>query len=430
MARSLQEELASLKIERAESSPRYRPMPVQRRRPGIRSVLFRLFGLLIWTIPLALLAGGGFYAYREYEKVRSKPSVSVGLVQLMTSGEAEKLLSAKGYLRSRNRAMIGAKIPGRVESMNVEEGSRVKKGEILAVLEHEDFKAQLAARVASVAKARAELEEAVADLRDRERKAQRALRLLRLNAAASVEEAEQAETERAMASARVDALSASVDLLQAQVDETEESIRNMHIIAPFDGTVVEKQGEVGEIITTMAFSSSTGRSAVVTMADLSKMEVETDIAESLLSRVRIGQPAEISVSAVPNRHYRGKLRQVIPMGDRSRGTVKVTVEILDPDERLFPELVATVHFLPDSEIDNPDAGKSFLFAPKSAIFEEAGHSYMWVVDDKSRISKKRVEVVVTRDDLARVESGAEPGMSVVLSPSNTLREGETVKLAD
>ncbi len=120
----------------------------------------------------------------------------------------------------------------------------------------------------------------------------------------------------------------------------------MHIHAPFDGTVVEKQGEVGEIISPMAMSSSLGRSAVVTLADLAHMDVETDISENMMSRIDVGQPAEVSVSANPNKRYQGRLRQIIPMGDRTRGTVKVKVEILDPDDKLFPELAATVHFLP------------------------------------------------------------------------------------
>ena len=138
----------------------------------------------------------------------------------------------------------------------------------------------------------------------------------------------------------------------------------MSLYAPFDGTVVEKQGEEGEVITPSAMSSSIGRSAVVTLASLDKMEVETDVAENLLSRVAIGQPAEISVSAVPSKHYRGRLRQVIPMGDRTRGTVKVKVEILDPDEHLFPELVATVHFLPDKALKNPDAAPAVPVRPQ------------------------------------------------------------------
>ncbi len=165
-----------------------------------------------------------------------------------------------------------------------------------------------------------------------------------------------------MSDARVIALEAGISLQKSSATEMEETIQYMILKAPFDGTVVDKQGEVGEIINPMSMSASTGKSAVVTLASLEKMEVETDVAENLLSRIAIGQPAEVSVSAVPSKHYRGRLRQIIPMGDRARGTVKVKVEILDPDGSLFPELVATVHFLPDKALNNPNANRPFVFA--------------------------------------------------------------------
>jgi hypothetical protein len=118
------------------------------------------------------------------------------------------------------------------------------------------------------------------------------------------------------------------------------------------------------------------------------------------------------------------------MGDRTRGTVKVKVEILDPDDHLFPELVATVHFLPDKALNNPDASKAFLFVPAAAVVEEQGHSYAWVVDSQSRVAKRRVEVAPTNDVLARVESGLAAGDTVVVNPPKTLRQNEIVKVSD
>jgi RND family efflux transporter MFP subunit len=199
------------------------------------------------------------------------------------------------------------------------------------------------------------------------------------------------------------------------------SVDNMNVVAPFDGTVIERPADIGEQVTV---------NKLLVLADLDHMDVETDIAENLLSRIALGQPAEISVSAVPNKHYRGSLRRIIPTSDRARGTVKVKVEILEPDDHLFPELVATVHFLPDKSHQGPDVGKSHLFVPKSALFEEGGHSNAWVVDAKNALHKTRVEVVVTNEELARVESGLKTGDVVVLAPSQSLHEGELVKVAD
>lgn len=432
MAGTLRDELASLKIDRGnrDSGTKHHGNGsgngVAPRRRTDRGLGF--LALLLWLIPLGLLAFAGTYAYQQYEQIRAKPEVNIGLVQTMTSGEAEKLLSAKGYLKSRYQAMIGAKIPGRVERMFVEEGAKVKKGDVLAVLEHNELKASLASRLAMVARTEAEQMEARVDLKLKEREASRAQRLA-TQRNVSVEESEKAEAARGMAEARLKGLEASILLQQANVREIEETIRNMSLYAPFDGTVVQKEGEEGEIITPSAFSSSTGRSSVVTLASLDQMEVETDVAESLLSRIALGQPAEVSVSAVPDKHYRGRLRQIIPMGDRSRGTVKVNVEILDPDDQLFPELVATVHFLPDRAVNNPNANKAFLFVPMSAVFEESGHRFVWVIDSKSLVSKRKVEVAPTNDDLARVESGLTSGETVVVSPPKSLRENEAVTVA-
>lgn len=424
MAGTLRDDLASLKIDRNSRRPAERK---KRARSGGGG--FKLLALVLWSIPLGLVAFAGVYAYRQYEQIRAKTEVSVGLVQSMTRGEAEKLLSAKGYLKARHQADIGAKIPGRVQELRVEERSKVKKGDLLAVLEHPEMDALLDSRKAMVQKIVADIQEARVDLKQKEREAARARRLYNATTI-SIEEAEKAEAARGMAEARVAGLEASLSLQKANVAETEANIENMKLYAPFDGTVVDKQAEVGDIITPSAFNTSLIRSAVVTLASLDQMEVETDVAENLLSRITEGQPAEVSVSAVPGKHYRGRLRQIIPKSDRSRGTVKVNVEILDPDEDLFPELVATVHFLPDKALNNPNANRSFLFVPKSAVFEESGLTYAWVVDGKSRVSKRKVEIAPTNDELARVEVGLKAGDTVVVNPPKDLRDLETVKVAD
>jgi RND family efflux transporter MFP subunit len=427
MGSTLRDELASLKIDR----PRWDEIATKRGRSARvrRGGGLRLMAWLLWMIPLGVVAAAGVYAYHQYDLMRSRPVVTVGLVQRMTIGEADKVLTAKGYLKSRFQAMIGTKIAGRVEQMCVEEGRKVKKGDTLAVIEHNDLKAMLASREAQTLRTEAELDEARADLWEKEREARRVARLF-VQKSATPEETEKTQAAQKKAAARVAALEAGVKLMKANVEEIKATIVTMHLYAPFDGTVVEKQGEEGEIITPMAMSSSLGRTAVVTIANLEKMDVETDISEGLMSRVALGQPAEVSVSAVPSKRYRGRLRQVIPMGDRARGTVKAKVEILDPDGQLFPELAATVHFLRDRSSASHDAGGSHIFVPKSAVFQESGHDHVWVAGPKNVLHKRQVEVATTNDSLARVESGLEPGESVVLNPVKTLRENETIRIAD
>ena len=433
MAASLRDELASLKIDRCEiargpdhgraTRPRGEPSHRERRGP------LGLMNLILWLLPLGLLAGAGFYGYRQYQRLRARVEVVVAPVQAMTAGEAEKLLSAKGYIKSRSQAMIGAKVPGRVEQMLVDEGSRVEKDQLLAVLEHNDIRAMFASRQAQVTRAEAELREAEVDLRERDRRVRRE-HMLRVQGRSSPELEEQALAERDMASARAEALRAGIELMSASAREAEETIRNMHILAPFAGTVVSKQAEVGETITPGGLGEASGRGSVVTLADLEHLEVETDVAEQALARIHPGQPAEITVSAVPGRRYRGRLRQIVPMGDRARGTVKVDVDVLDPDDRLFPELVATVHFLPDEAVDRASTGQNFLFVPVSALLGAGDEAAVWVVDAQSQARKRMVRVAERDGNLARIDAGLEPGESVVLDPAAELRDGEPVQVAD
>ena len=428
--RSLKDELASLKIDRkgdrrAESTT-YRP---SRRSWNLGGFVLRVLSLSLWLIPLGLVGGGGYYGYSQYAKIRAKPTVTTAVVQSMTTGEASKLLSAKGYIKSRYQASIGARTPGRVERMLVEEGSKVKKGQLLAVLEHNDMDAMLESRQASILKVDADIEGAKADVKEKDRKARLQLNLFNRKQAA-IDQVEEANSARDVASAQLKGLEANRRLSLAALKEIEEVIRNMTIVAPFDGTIVEKAAEQGETITPGGMGAASGRGSVVILADLDTLEVETDITENLLSRITIGQPAEVSVSAVPGRYYRGRLRQIIPMGDRARGTVKVKVQILDADKQLFPELVSTVHFLPDKALNNPNAGVSALFIPKQAIVEENGHTHVFVVGPDGSLSKKTIEAVVTNDDLARVEKGLASGEQVVVSPSKTLKVGDLVKVAE
>ena len=433
MATSLRDDLASLKIERRGPAPRLerpdRDRPGPRTGPRPRRFRVGVPWFLLWLIPIALLAGAGYYGYEQYRRLRGRPEVIVAPVQAMTAGEAEKVLSAKGYIKSRSQAMIGAKVPGRVERMLVDEGSRVEKDQLLAVLEHNDIRAMFASRKAQVSRAEAELLEAEVDLREKDRRVRRE-RMLRVQGRSSPELEEQAQAERDMASARSEALRAGIALMTAMAREAEETIRNMHILAPFAGTVVVKQAEVGETITPGGLGEASGRGSVCTLADLSRLEVETDVAEQALARVHPGQPAEITVGAVPGHRYRGKLRQIVPMGDRARGTVKVDVDILDPDDRLFPELVATVHFLPDDATESASTGQTFLFVPRTALVGEGERATLWVVDDRSKVRKRAVRVAGRDGELARIDAGLEPGETVVLEPSANLVEGEAVQIAD
>ncbi len=447
MSSSLKEDLASLKIDRNRSRPTavahpqsqpqpqpqssshvsYRPTSAKTVRRGLG---WRLFSMSLWLIPLSILGVGTYLVRDQVAKIRPATEVKFATVQEMTDSDIDKILSAKGYLRSRNQAEVGAKSPGRVERMLVEEGDRVIPGQILAVLEHNDFKAMLLSKKASVARTRAELNEAEADLRDKQRKVKRNQTLMNQYKTSSLEELEASMSQSEMSAARVEALKANMSYMEASMKETEETIQNMFILAPFEGTVLAKGAEVGETITPGGMGAASGRGSVVTLANLSLLEVETDISEGQLSKVGVGQPAEVMVTASPGKRYTGKVRKIVPLGDRARGTVKVYVQIVNPDERLFPELIAIVNFLPVQKDQSTKEQLSGLFIPKSAVLESSGVSSVWRIDDDKTIHKTTILTTPKSDDLVKVETCLKAGQRIVLIPKPELTENQAVSVPD
>jgi RND family efflux transporter MFP subunit len=346
----------------------------------------------------------------------------------MTIGQAHTILTATGYLESRLQAAVGARAPGRISRIPVEEGTQVKAGDLLAELEHADLDASLESHRVAVQEAEAELARSEHELEQAERDLSRERDLFQRKAGTPAD-LEQAETAFRMAKATHAARVASVAAAKSRVVEAEESIRNMYIYAPFDGTVITKDAEQGESIMPGGMGVASGRGSVVTLANLHELEVDTDVKEDYLGLIRKGQPAQISVDAVPDRLYQGRLREIIPMGDRTRGIVKVKVAVLDPDDRLFPELSATVHFLPESmrgEAELQRALAKAVFAPQEAIVTQGASTSIWCLKDNvaRRVEVKLGEVV--GGGLVIVTEGMAGDETVIISPPAELRDGGRV----
>jgi RND family efflux transporter MFP subunit len=411
-SRSLRDELEALRIDRS-------------RRRG-RGWFSRLLVLL-------LLAGlgttAGLVGWKYRDQLRPLPEVKTDTVRVMTQGQARTVLTVTGYLESRWQASVGAKVAGRIESIPVEEGMQVRKGDVLAIIEHADLKASLLERQAAVEQAKAEL----ADMEIlAEQKARDLARERRLFAQGAGTQAalEAAETEDRVARARVVSRQKAVELAEARVREAEEAIRNMYILAPFDGTVISKDAEVGETIMPGGMGLASGRGSVATVADLSQLEVDTDVKEDSLGALRKGQPAEVVVDAVPGKRYRGELREIIPMGDRSRGIVKVKVKILDADERLFPELSATVNFLPLGEEAHAGQASQQTYVPERALLRDAAGHYAWKLLPSGEVRRVSVEPDgEPREGLVPIRGALEGGETVVVDPPPGLVEGARVRAA-
>jgi RND family efflux transporter MFP subunit len=413
--------LATLRIARTKPSK-----STDSRPPWLRRL--RIVGLLVVLVVVGLVVASvaGFKSVMKGFEPRLE--VRVANVSVQTGRSADAVVVATGYLESRRQAKIGARAPGRIELLNVEEGSHVKKGEVLAALEHADLDASLAANKAELERTRAALAEQEVVVDRTKREYDRAVKL-QPTRAISETELDIAKFDYEGAVAKIKSLKASVSLADARAREAEQVRENMFVRAPFDGTVISKDAEVGESILPGGLGEGSGRGSVVTIADLASLEVDCDVKEDYISRVVVDGSAEIAVDAVPGRRYKGKVRKVIPMGDRARATIKVKVSIVDADERLFPEMSGTVYFLPSGNESATASTERRMFCPSDAIMKEADASYVWVVKDE-KAERVKVRVGSQTDNRAEILGGLSGGERVVIKPSADLNEGRLVKVAE
>src|SRR5688572_25697096 len=312
----LKSDLASLRIERDVTHRRSRRWPL----------LLLLPAVAVLGFAYALRAGGS----RGIEISTVQAAVVKG--EAGGSAPGVPILTASGYVVARRKAVVSAKIQGRLADLRVEEGDRVREGELIARLESRDYEAQ-------VHRAQALLQRAAADLSENERLLRQA-RDLAAQQIASRDQVDVAESRVRVAQAAVAQARAEIGFARAQMQDT-------RILAPFTGTVVKKMAEVGESVAPIppGVNLSTSSGAIVALADLDTLEVEVDVAEANVAKLSPLQPAEVTVEAFPEKQYKAELRQIMPTADRTKATVTVKVTILDRDPNLKPEMSAKATFL-------------------------------------------------------------------------------------
>lgn len=405
------------------------------RGPSIFGRLLRF--LLLTSVLGGIAAGVWFFAFsggvfpdaaKLMDSVRSKPEVRVAIVSVETGLSADATVVATGYIESRQQARIGARATGRIQDVKVEEGSKVAANDVLAVLEHADLDASLAAAEAAAARCRSELQEQDVTIQRSRRDFERAEKAFTAKTMTAAE-FDGAKFDCDAAIARRVSLEAALSLAEARIQEAQQLRENMFVRAPFAGTVISKDAELGESIMPGGMGEASGRGSVVTIADLEHLEVDCDVKEDFISRVTAGQMAEISVDAVPDRRYRGTVRKVIPMGDRARATVKVRVAFQDADQKLFPEMSATVYFLPEGQTQPVEHPAPRIFCPNDALHSANDQTWVWIVNREDRLQKTTVQIAERREDRTEIASGLTGGEKVVVSKPQDFRDGLAVKPA-
>ncbi|HET8623638.1 MAG TPA: efflux RND transporter periplasmic adaptor subunit [Gemmatimonadales bacterium] len=395
--------------------------------PAVRRAFIR--NLIIAAVALLVVGVAVVFARRR----SSVPVETVVATPIASSGGAGiTAVTANGYVVARIRASVAAKIPGRLATLPVDGGSVVRRGEVIAQLENADYRAAVSEAKANLATARAQLIEAEAERDQARRDADRVLRMRATDPALiSTQDTELAESRAEQTAARAAAARARVEATQAALRFAEANFENTFIRAPFTGTVLRKEAEVGEVVAPSVGGGLT-RGAVVTMADLSSLEVEVDVNEAYIGRVQRNQPADITLDAYPDTSFRGSVRQVVPTADRQRATVQVKVAIVDRDPRILPEMGARVNFIAppaDGTGDpaNATAGRAPRFRlPAAAVRDAGGRSVVWVVRE-GRLEPRDVEAGPVSAGYREINRGLAGGELVLTGGVETPQEGMRVE---
>jgi RND family efflux transporter MFP subunit len=340
------------------------------------------------------------------------------------AGNAAVGVVANGYVVARTKAAVSAKIPGRLASLTVSEGSQVAQGDVIARLESADYAAAVAQAEAELASARATLIELTADRDELAREFTRVSTIHAQNAnLISQQEVETADSRARQGAARVNAQEARVDASAAGLQLARANLDNTVIRAPFTGTVLRKEAEVGEVVAPSVGGGLT-RGAVVTMADLRTLEVEVDVNEAYIARIKSGQQARITLDAYPDTSFRGAVRQVVPTADRQRATVQVKVAILDHDPRILPEMGAKVDFL--VEVTAAAAAARRVMVPAAAVRSDDGRAVVWLVRD-GRLERRDVDAGPVSGNLREVRKGLSGGELLLVGGLDNPRAGQRVQ---
>lgn len=369
---------------------------------------------------------------------RGRPVVvEIGTVAQAYPSQAIAQLSATGHVAAATRASVSSKGTGRLEWLGVQEGQKVQQGEVLARLESRDVQAQREQAAAALDASRANLLQGQAELKDAELALARTRDLAARHFISSSEvDTATARTDKAQAA--VASLRAQIGVAQANLHSAEVGVEQTLIRAPFTGVVLTKNANVGDILTPFSAASGT-TGAVVTMADMSTLEVEADVSESNIARVGAKQPAEIQLDAFPQMRLLGHVSRVVPDVDRSKATLLVKVHFDETDPRVVPDMSAKVSFLSrplrGDERDpvtavRPEAivtreGRSYVFAVQPPAGANAGADAARAGEGGGRVKLTEVHAGERIGELVRVQ-GIAPGARVVIGAPPQLADGALV----
>jgi RND family efflux transporter MFP subunit len=377
----------------------------------------------LYLFAAAVLVVGGLTVW---SRGSGPVEVQAVIVQLAGAGGAGggTGITANGYVVAETKASVSSKIAGRLADLRVTEGSRVEKGDIMARLDASDYLAYVAQAEADVTRANASLNEAKVQrdqlLRDQKRSSDLASRNL-----LAVEQVESITAQLGGAEARVSVQEAQVKSAEAGLAAARANLENTFIRAPFTGTVLRKDAEVGEVVSPVSGGGGLTRGAVVTMADLATLQVEVDVNEAYIGQIKTGGPARIILDAYPDSGYRGRVKQIVPTANRQTATVLVKVSILDRDPRILPEMGARVEFESPAAPVAAASAPPRIFIPAAAVRNDGGESVVWIIRQE-QLTRRVITAGPVSAGRREVRTGLTGGEQIVTAGPANLADGMRV----
>jgi len=386
--------------------------PPRRRWPWI--ALGVLAGLLLLVLVGSMLSGG------------DAAEVQVAPVEAAGAGAAPaSVLDASGYVVARRMATVSAKITGRVREVLIEEGMEVTEGQVMATLDPVDADAQRSLAAAQLAAARTQVANVQAQLTEAEANARRLQSLVGQQLVSQAQH-DQAVAQRDSLRAQLDAARRQVDVAADQLDIADIGVDNTIVRAPFDGVVIAKAAQPGEIVSPLSAGGGFTRTGIGTVVDMDSLEIEVDVGEAYIGRVNPGMEVEAALNAYPDWKIPAEVIAIVPAADRGKATVKVRIALKEKDPRIVPDMGASVSFLeqPRAAAD----GDPVLRIPAAAVAERDGATVAFAVDGEGVVEQRAIEVAQGTGGQREVRSGLAAGERVVLDPPEGLADGDRVRV--
>jgi RND family efflux transporter MFP subunit len=380
----------------------------------------KIFGAIAAILGLAVIVTGAVFAFRN-----KTPVVEVSTAQKAAAGRPT-LLNASGYVTPRRRATVAAKITGRVTGVYFDEGMHVQQGYVLAQLDDSDVKRALDSAIADRNATEAQTADFQVQLKNAEIELHRAQQLQ----AAGVQSQETLDN----AVMTADSLRAKIALTkqqvaasQARIQEAQQAVDNCVIRAPFDGIIVSKDAQVGEMVSPISAGGGFTRTGIATLVDMNSNEIEVDVNEAYIARVEPGQPVTAVLDAYPDWQIPAKVRTVIPTADRQKATVKVRISFLKLDPRILPDMGIKVTFLGAEPEEKKGAVAPAALIPPDAVRTEDGKKIVFIVKN-GRVERRAVTTGGTRGTDLETLAGLAAGDSVVVKGPANLKDGQAVEI--